>query len=396
MLSNVDFLELLLKPKKFTVHFKEIINKITKTSLYTAHSNTPVATDEKVKLFFDIPDYLAITFQPKDHRTKVKKLTTYKGSFITLSNYKNLEEYLKCNFSHKKRYSFRHSKKILEKCFNIHYKVYYGAIEKSEYDRLFEIFPQMIKKRFDLLRLEHHDLTVWDRYAQNGFSLINNKKAVLFVIYDGNTPISIALNPVLHKAMYGYIRAFDIDYSKFYVGFIDLILQLEWCFNNNMEVFDLLKGFYSYKSNFTDNTYYFTKYIVYNPRSLTAITIAYSHILKTKSFYFLIRFLKKIKVDILYHNTIKKKQERKNVLQRNVENKIIVEHNVALDASKDYFTVALDDAAYAFLKKPVYDFLYINQESINSIEVIKLKDITETYLIKGLKGNQKLTFITTT
>ena len=194
MPTYIDFLDLILKPEEFALYFKELKNKSTDTQLYSNLETPIIPVKQKVQVVFDIPDYLSVKWHSNYKKTKIKKLNSYKGSMITLSNYKNLADYLKNNFSPKKRAQFRTYKKRLETSFNISYKVYYGAITKEEYNRLFAIFPKLIKKRFDLIGKNHHDLAVWDRYEENGFALINAKKACLFVVYDEDKPISIALN----------------------------------------------------------------------------------------------------------------------------------------------------------------------------------------------------------
>lgn len=193
MLINIDFLDrILLKPKALSVFYVQLKNKITNSVMYSNESSTPLDFNKKAYLFNDVPDYIEPTIATSNN-IKFIKLNTYKGSMINLTNYSNLKDYLTKHFNAKKRSQFNTYKKRLEKCFNISYKVYFGSIEKIEYDHLFNKFPEMIKKRFDLLGTEHYDLSVWDRYEQNGYELINKKRACLFVIYDGNTPISISL-----------------------------------------------------------------------------------------------------------------------------------------------------------------------------------------------------------
>ncbi len=64
-------------------------------------------------------------------------------------------------------------------------------------------------------------------------------------MYHDKNPISIGLNLINGKLIYRYIKAYDVDYSKFYIGLIDIVKQLEWCFERKFEIFDLLKGDYS-------------------------------------------------------------------------------------------------------------------------------------------------------
>ncbi|MCK0156867.1 GNAT family N-acetyltransferase [Cellulophaga sp. F20128] len=336
--------------------------------------------DKNTYLFSDVPHYIIPSFNTSSKTVKVITLNTHMGSMINLKNYKNLDEYLKTNFSGKSRYEFRNYKKRIAKCFPISYKVYYGNIDKKEYDRLFTIFPEMIKKRFDSLGVEHYALDIWDNYEENGFSLINEKRACLFVIYDRGIPISIAFNPILNKTLYGYMRSYDINYSKFYLGFIDLIWQLEWCFENNIEVFDLLKGTYSYKSKFTDSTYFFQKHIVYNSKSIVSISIAAMYSIKLKSFYYIIKLLKKCSVDTVYHH-YKQRKEKSKLTPKN-KSYISTEIDYETNLFDSLSTIDINKEAYSFLRKPIYDCIYTAKESINSVLVYKNNN---AYILKGEK-----------
>ena len=289
---NIDFFDLLLKPEEFSNYYGEVKSKFSGAILYSSSKTTIQNKSKKENyVIHDIPNYLNTTPAPPN---KLKILSTYQGSLIKINKYNSYEEYLKNKFSVSRRYNFRTCKKRLETCFNISYKTYYGEMEKEEYDRLFKRFPKMIEERFNVLQKEHYDLAVWDRYQKNGFSLINKRKAVLFVIYDNDTPISISFNPILEKVMYGFVRAFDINYSKFYLGFTDLNLQLQWCYKNKIEIFDLLKGTFPYKEKYIDQHYSFQKHIVHH-NALFSTTQALFYKYKTLIKYWIIKFLFKLK-----------------------------------------------------------------------------------------------------
>jgi len=394
MPNYIDFLDLILKPEEFALYFKELKNKSTDTQLYSSLEVPIKPVTQKVQLVFDIPDYLNVKWHSNYKKTKIKKLNTYKGSMITLNNYSNLANYLKNNFSPKRRAQFRTYKKRLETSFNISYKVYYGAITKEEYDRLFAIFPKLIKKRFDLKGKNHHDLDVWDRYEENGFALINAKKACLFVIYEEDKPISIALNPVLGKVMYGYVRTFDADYSKFYLGFTDLFFQLEWCYQNQIEIYDLLKGTYDYKSKLTDRTYFFNKYLIYDTSSFVARFTAWYYSFKTQGFYSLVKWLKKLHVDTAYHRYLLHKEQKKQEQQK-AKLSWEIEQNIVFDSLRIGRKVDWRAEDLAFLRRPIYDFLYSSKDGNHDLEVFELSDEKNAYAIKGKSSFQKINFTIT-
>ncbi|MCL5244804.1 GNAT family N-acetyltransferase [Cellulophaga sp. 20_2_10] len=392
-MRHIDFFDLLLVSKDFAFYFKKIKSKVSKNVLYTNTEPSLYKPSKEVYKIVDIPDYMEVELHNSSTKLKSIDINTYKGSMVNLTKYSNLKEFLTKHFNAKKRAQFNTYKKRLEKCFNISYKVYFGNIEKAEYDRLFKKFPEMIKKRFDLLGTEHYDLAVWDRYEQNSFSLINEKRACLFVIYDGNNPISISLTPVMGKVLYGFVRGFDVNYSKFYLGFTDLIFQLEWCFNNNMEVFDLVKGVFPYKSKFTNSTYYFQNKIIYNTTSVSSTCIALAKSLKIKSFYFIVKLLKKINIDTLYHSYINKKNDEKKIEKLSLNNECMLYKTTILTSdfivSKNHNTIDIRKSENSFLRKTVYDILYTLQEPITSITIYK--ETEERYILKGIKKSYKIT-----
>ena len=392
-MRHIDFFDLLLVSKDFAFYFKKIKSKVSKNVLYTNTEPSLYKPSKEVYKIVDIPDYMEVELHNSSTKLKTIDINTYKGSMVNLTKYSNLKEFLTKHFNAKKRAQFNTYKKRLEKCFNISYKVYFGNIEKAEYDRLFKKFPEMIKKRFDLLGTEHYDLAVWDRYEQNSFSLINEKRACLFVIYDGNNPISISLTPVMGKVLYGFVRGFDVNYSKFYLGFTDLIFQLEWCFNNNMEVFDLVKGVFPYKSKFTNSTYYFQNKIIYNTTSVSSTCIALAKSLKIKSFYFIVKLLKKINIDTLYHSYINKKNDEKKIEKLSLNNECMLYKTTILTSdfivSKNHNTIDIRKSENSFLRKTVYDILYTLQEPITSITIYK--ETEERYILKGIKKSYKIT-----
>lgn len=394
MLRTIDFLErLLLKPKDMSLFYIALKNKLSGNFIYWNKPSTPLDFSKKAYFFNDIPDYITPEFNTTNKNSKHIAIDTYKGSMVNLSKYQNKDDYLKCNFSSDRRSKFKTYKKRLEKCFNITYKTYYGSIDKVEYDRLFALLYEMLKKRFNAIEEEHYAIGNWSLFEDNCFALINANQAVLFVIYDGDNPISISFNPILGDIAYGYLRSFDIDYSKFYLGFIDTIWEIEWCFAHDIKIFDLLKGTYSYKTRFTDSSYYFQKHIVYNSKSLTSLTSGLVKTFKIKCFYTLIKALKRVQIDIFYHKL--RNRKRKTLAGQKNETKTysILENNFSDIEKENLCKINLNSIEFSFLKKVVYDFLYTSQESINDIEVYQISTSKNTYVIKGVCKTQKIMYL---
>ncbi|NMH88223.1 GNAT family N-acetyltransferase [Flavivirga algicola] len=386
--ESLDVLSTFLERKEALPVYNKITNKISGSLIY---KNSEYEANNNLYCIYDFPGYFEGTIVKKGWKSK--SINTYKGSLILLKNYKNVEAYLKSKFSAGRRSKFRTYQKRLETCFNIEYKAYYGNISKDEYEYLFEAFHKMTKKRFIEKKIQNYDLSRWDIYYEIAYPLINSKEAVLFVIFNNNKPISICLNFVRGNTIYGYLRTYDIDYSKFYIGFTDFIKQLDWCYNNGIEIFDLLKGSYPYKIKLIDTKYDFQKHVVYNSNSFLTTISAKAIIAKTKAFYFLVKLLKKINVNVIYYKYINYKYRNKELSK--VENdlqKIIINNNVKTALDDELREIDLNNEAYSFLKRTIFNFLYANQESINNIKLFKYKNEDDSFFIKGEKNVQKITF----
>ncbi|MFD1613954.1 GNAT family N-acetyltransferase [Gelatiniphilus marinus] len=386
--ETLDVLSTFLEKDEALPVYSKIVNSISGTLLY---KNKAANAQNNANLYciYDFPGYLKGSVTKKGW--KLKSINTYKGSLILLKNYKNAEDYLKHKFSSGRRSKFRTYKKRLESCFNIEYKTYFGDIERDEYELLFESFHNLTRKRFLEKKIQNYDLSRWDIYHKIAYPQINNKQAVLFVIYSNKTPISICLNFVRGNTMYGYLRAYDIDYSKFYIGFTDYIKQLYWCYTNNIEFLDLLKGSYPYKLRLIDTQYHFQKHILYNSNSTLSTLSANFIIAKTQAFYILVKGLKKLNFNVLYYKFINYKYRNKELAKAKNKTLNIVTSTVKMPEKETLVKININDESLHFLKRTVYDFLYSNQEHINAVSIFKYKNELNSYLIKGNKNIQKIT-----
>lgn len=388
--KSLDVLSAFLERKKALPIYDEIINSISGNTIYKKINSTK-KNKGYLYCIYDFPSYLK--GQVSNNEWKSKIINTYKGSLILLKNHNNVDAYLKNKFRAGRRSKFRTYQKRLETCFNIEYKSYFGEISKDEYEYLFKEFHKMIQNRFLEKKIQNYDLSRWDIYYEIAYPLINSKEAVLFAIFSERKPISICLNLVRDKTIYGYIRTYDIDYSKFYIGFTDFIKQLHWCYENDIEIFDLLKGNYPYKARLIDSQYDFQKHVVYNSNSLLTSISANIIIARTRAFYFLVKVLKKININVVYHKFLKYKYRNRELSKiEDTSKKTIINNNVKIESEDQLLKVNLNDDALSFLKRPVYNFLYSNQESLQNVEIFNLQNELNTYIIKGMVKMQKITF----
>ncbi|RKN76929.1 GNAT family N-acetyltransferase [Ulvibacterium marinum] len=361
---------------------------------YTRISNTfsqklllqsPESTIEKAKEIYvikDIPAYLNMKVHPGFKQRKAKM---YHGYFINLGLYQNMEAYLLSRLSAKKRSQNRAYKKRLELCFNVRYKMYYGHIDKKNYDFLFDQLKLMIKRRFSLKQMKYDGLDKMDSYKELMYLRILKKRASLFVIYDEEKPISISLNLIDKDIYTGFMMSFDIDFSKFYLSFIGILKQLEWCFEKKIRIYDMMKGDLDYKKVFTDSTYNYYSHILFTSRSLLSKVIANLMTYKISWYYRSLYFMKKWNAHLIFR---KFKGYAFRILNRKTafeaQPEISFENISVVDSNFQLIPINIDDDSNSILRRPVYTFLYSSCQSIKSIKVFKILD-RSSYLVKGEK-----------
>ena len=245
-----------------------------------------------------------------------------------------------------------------------------------------ETLHQMIIARFKQRNETSENLKDWQWRCKQAYFLIKEKRASLFVIYHGQKAISISLNYNFNKVHFSYISSYDIDYSKFGLGHVDNYKQLEWCLANNFEIFELGWGTLDYKRRWCNYIYLFEHHLVYIKSSFPAqiYTTLIGFKIQLKSFLVskdVHMYIRNIKNKLIY---LKKKEEgnrfRTEIIEKN--------HTTSLITKIDY-----NLETYSFLRKNIYDYLYLNTLPISKLTVYKI-DTEEAYILTGGKTIQKV------
>lgn len=305
---------------------------------------------------------------------------------INLDGFNNAEEYLESQMSSKSRSQLRARSHRLETCFNIKYVFYYGQITKQEYDFLFIQIELLIERRFNQ-RGDLFSLTdKLDFIKENTYQLILEKKASLFVIYDENKPIDISLSYHFQNILQHLIRSYDIDYSKYGLGQIDIFKQIDWCFLNNFQIFDFMWGELDYKTRWCNEISLFEHHFIFknnNPLKMiftkTMINLyKISDYVKQKNIYKTL-----IKVKSNFTQNLKAKPEKKKSI-------IKLETIPKMPLIDTITAININTASYKFLRKTLYDFQYLNFENSTNIKIFKINNEVDSYIIKGAKSQTKV------
>ncbi len=203
---------------------------LTKGISYSLIKQETTNFNKSLILIYDVPDYLSVNLSGLPEAISLYRIKQYPGYLTDFKVYKDLNDYLQSIFSKKTRDKFKRYEKRLELCFDVKYKMYYGDISKVEYDFIFDEFRILLEKRFDEKQISNNNLDPdeWEFYYEVAYHLIKEKKASLFVVYQGSEPIAITLNYLTENTLFHGITVFDIDYSKFHIGKISLKNLFLW------------------------------------------------------------------------------------------------------------------------------------------------------------------------
>lgn len=348
----------------------------------------------QVQIVQDVPDYLTIIFR-ENSGVKLKIVQTLKGHVVELDAFKTLNDYLLQNFNAKNRNNLKRYVKKLETCFSITYKVFFGTMDRHEYDALFVTLEALLIRRFQQKQEANYELQHLEEFHKTIYQLVLDKKANIFVIYDADTPISIRVNLFNNSLGYYIISAYDIDYSKFHLGAIDMLKNIEWCIIKNYKLYDLLKGYNNYKSKWATQIHYYNMHILYNPKQLSAICTANYQAFKEKCRYKLYHFYLNNKISA-HHKRLKKQLFRFSYHENPDNNFIINIENTTLAAEKLKPIDIRNNKTYHFLKDSVYNFLYETNTSINMVKVFVTVDSPNCFVIQGINKSKKITIISKT
>ncbi|MFI1743913.1 GNAT family N-acetyltransferase [Thalassobellus sediminis] len=311
------------------------------------------------------------------------------GIYIDIEKNETIDTYMSSHFKTQLRKNIKRYINRLEKSFDIKYEYNFGNISQSKYDFLMTALKTMLTKRFEQKNMTNIFLKKWDEQIKGLHNSIIKKKASLFVIYDGEKPISISLN--YHESntiFFGHSGSFDIDYIKFGLGHLDNYLQLDWCLKNKYKFLDLGTGILDYKKKWCNTFYDFDYHLFYKKKSILAFIILSFEIfkIKIKNTIKLINpkgVISKIKKILNYKNDFKPN----SVPNYNIET--IQTQKINKTLLKE---ININTTEYQTLRLPIYNYLYTSQENIKDISVYKIENELQTFLVQGKKNTLKVIF----
>jgi hypothetical protein len=362
--------------------FLNLGKNLTKGNTYKINNHN----DYKGKTFviYDVLPHLNAKQNNLPENLGVLKSVQYPGFLIELDTFKTIDDYLLNTFSKNTRAKMRKFNKILNTCFKISTKMFFGNIDKQEYDEIFEKFMLLLQKRYSEKQVFYNNMqpTEWRFYKEVARPLILEKKASLFVVYNKETPIAITYNYHTEDALIDAITVFDIDYSKFNIGYLNNLKLLNWCFENNIKTLDFSKGYFDYKKRMCTRQYDFEHHIIYDKTSFISTLKAHTY----HNFFRFKAYLRNKKFDVKFHKFTYKLKNKK-------QSKIDVEITELKTLPSPNELIKIDikqDTNYSLLIKYINNFLYLVIKPYNEIESFKVKNRTGVYILSSHSLIQQL------
>lgn len=328
-----------------------------------------------------VPDYWVFPLI-NESLFNCKKLIHVNGYSIKLDNVSDVTTYIKNQFKSNAKTILRYVSR-LESCFNIEYKMYYGQIHKSNYNLIMDSLYDMMQKRFGQLQINNDSDPKWEHTRSILYDLILKKRASLFVIYSGSKPIEISINYHYKGILFSSISSYDIDYSKFGLGHVEIVKQLEWCMANNHKIFEMGRGDLDYKRRWSNQIYNFEHHIVYKKKSLYgklwSIGLKWIHLLKL--------YLKSKNIDQVYKKIKSRHTHNRDINIKGNDYKVEIVESIPSDNNME--VIDIHSEANSFLRKHVYDFQYSHLAHETQVEIFSLEH-EKTYFVKGDKACIKI------
>lgn len=310
-----------------------------------------------VYCIYDVPGYhnLPNVSELSGGELDCYKSRQYPGSFLDLTRYETMDQFMRNNMSSKKRSEFKKFLRKSETVLNPTFTILHGdKISMDFIDEVLNALFRILQQRFDKKGIFNRFIKInqQEKLRYEVKDLIIKGKASLAFMKMGSEYISVS---------YQYHNGFDVLYSiptfddtlaKFNLGHIHLFHLIDYCFSKKYRYFDFSKGDGSYKSKWTDNIYLYHHIFIYS---------------RDKFYFKYFAFLLKIKYDIL--------QQMRN-LGLNIVFKKLIFKGKTINSKKPHKEAnKIDDVSNMnhLQRTKFFNFLYDNEIPLSQITKVLMK-----------------------
>nr|WP_298998258.1 GNAT family N-acetyltransferase [uncultured Allomuricauda sp.] len=386
--SYIDFEINLFSLNQLPHFYTQIFDDLTDSVLFENKNEKalPVKLDNNILVVKDIPTFFDLTIR-KENKITFKKIRQYPGYLMNFESFLSAEHYLKSRFGSSSRYKLRREKKRLEYCFDIKYHMYFGEITKEEYDYLMDYLYRFLRARSREKGIMNNiNLESKDFYKEKILPMILQRKASLYVIFNGNTPIDICINFHVNDIIYQYIRTYDIAYSKFKTGYTNLMKQIEWLIANEKKVIIFSSGNPEWKEKWCNSKYDYYYHYWYKKNSFQSKALVSLELAKRR----LRQFMVDKKLIDLYHSLVRRKHSSTEA-KTFEPGPILSNSEHCFDEEKKVF--ALNEESHYEIKRKLNDFLYSAHEKEKDVTIYEYIETKNTFLFKGKEKSMNLSLL---
>lgn len=373
--KTIIFLKHFASLEEFPPSIASITNVVDGTIVYQKQTIAPAASCAKLFAIQDVPGYLNMKMDPNVDFLQHRTITTQQTYVIDLDGYSDIGEYLEKHLGAKSRSSLRRYKKKLESCFSIHCHTYYGNIDRTQYDTLFENLRDLMTRRFEQKKEQNYELQHLEEIKKDIYPKICQKQASIFVIHADGSPISIRINLMKGKLAYYLLSAFDPDFEIFRIGKLDMWYNINWMMDHGYEKYDLLKGYGYIKKRWSDSVYPNNLVFVNHDGSLLGQIKFFLMFYRTKVWLDMVRVLKQLRL----HQIVK--SWKKNGLGiKKKETTPLLPISCETDLEIDAYPLGKFPNNKE-LRNSIFTLAYKHSFPVNSIKVSQKKDDPRQFLI---------------
>nr|WP_298998264.1 GNAT family N-acetyltransferase [uncultured Allomuricauda sp.] len=338
-------------------------------------------------LYTRVPDYLSFCKNEEISNLGMRKAIENQGYRMNLKDCDSVDHYLSSRFGRSSRYKLRREKKRLEQCFNPSYKMWQEKIERSHYDFIYDELFRLLEVRSEEKNIEdNYYFDYKEKYRDVIFQLLHQKKASVHVIYVGENPIDICINFIKGKTVYQFIRTYDIAFSKFKTGYINLIKHLEWAIDQGFESIVFGPGNVEWKEKWCNETYNYNKIVFYNSNSLR---------MRMKSFVFIMTYnIKSMVRTTKFKIVIDKIFQKPKAKTSNKKKKFSFELKSSEDLELKFLNLLDLNTQDTYFRRFLFNYMYDNKINLANVQifnspkqdlyVLLLKDLENKFVIKKL------------
>jgi len=383
------FLDLFFKEQSFPFFIQKVKNEYLNTVLYEQQEPLVKTANFSITSVYDFPNYLSLSVAKDQLALEHLTAPLYPGYLADLRTHATADAYILHQVGKARSSKLRRHQNRLDLCLEPTYTMYYGAIDKTEYDRLFTILKQMTALRFRQKNESNFELPYLDYYQDIMFTMVLEKRAAIYVIYDALKPITITLNFLNGKTLLHFNSCFDIDYGMFNLGHLNTIKHLRWCYDHKLYLFDMGRGDFFHKRQWINTTYTYEKYIIYHAKNPLAKLKAKLEEAQTILRHQLIASLKKVNFHLLYGQMRKALYKIRQPKESEKPTYSVLEGHVITNAA-DLVKIPYEVAPYTHLIFYVNSFLHKNFELKKNCQVYQNRNSENTFIIKGKNNIQQL------